>query len=225
MLGQALIKAIQFATIEITLTSLAKQSTISSDVTKLLISGIISGFISSFVVSPIELLKIRMQAQNRFTVNKKGNETHHLMYKNEIDCAEWVVKNEGWVSLFTHGLVITIIREIPSFAIYFSVYGLLARSSLNAVLGDHISSLLFGAVAGWAMWIPTYPIDIVKTIEQVQSREKKNEMLTWKQIAAELYRTGGTRAFFEGLEPKLARAGIKHAVTFWCYEVIMKILR
>jgi solute carrier family 25 carnitine/acylcarnitine transporter 20/29 len=77
------------------------------------------------------------------------------------------------------------------------------------------------------MWIPTYPIDVVKTIEQVQARERNTvkELLTWRQITAKLYQAGGVGAFFEGLEPKLARAAIKHAVTFWCYEIFMKLMR
>lgn len=226
MLGQALIKAIQFATNEFTLSWLAQHSKISSHVYMLLISGVLSGLVSSFVVSPVELLKIRMQAQNKRTAKTSdGNAMQTLTHNNEIDCARWVIKNEGWMSLLTHGLWITIIREIPSFAIYFAVYGWLAKSSLAIILGNHIAPLVFGAIAGWAMWIPTYPIDIVKTIEQVQVKNHENDMLSWREIASKLYKTGGFKTFFEGLEPKLARAAIKHAVTFWCYEVIMKILR
>jgi hypothetical protein len=34
-------------------------------------------------------------------------------------CSRWIIKNKGLLSLFTHGLWITIIRGIPSRAIYF----------------------------------------------------------------------------------------------------------
>ena len=142
-----------------------------------------------------------------------------------------MIKNEGWKALFCHGLWITIIREIPSFAFYFMAYGILAKSAMADILGGHAAPLIFGAMAGWAMWIPTYPIDIVKTIEQAQTIEKnkngtnRNEVLNSRQITAKLYRSGGIRAFFDGLEPKLARAAVKHAVTFWVYEVIMGFLR
>ena len=226
MIGQAIIKAILFATNELTLSWLAMHSTIQSIVVKMTISGILSGLVSSFVTSPIEMVKIRMQAQNKHASKKNDDEKNPpLIYNNEIDCARWIIRNEGLMFLFTHGLWITIIREIPSFAIYFVVYGWLARSSAALHLGGHAAPLLFGAIAGWAMWIPTYPIDIVKTLEQVQTIEKGNEMLTWRKITAKLYKSGGSKVFFEGLEPKLARAAIKHAVTFWCYEVMMKILR
>lgn len=223
MLGQAIIKAIQFATNEFTLSWLERNSSIKSTIVKMTISGVLSGLVSSFVVSPVELVKIRMQAQNK-VASKNNHANESFIYNNELDCARWVIKNEGWTTLFTHGLWITIIREIPSFAIYFVVYGWLARSSLAASLGDHVAPLLFGAIAGWAMWVPTYPIDIVKTIEQIQTRENSKDIFTWREITGKLYRAGGISAFFEGLKPKLARAAIKHSVTFWSYELMMKIL-
>ncbi|KAL7552104.1 hypothetical protein ACHAWF_015316 [Thalassiosira exigua] len=227
MVGQAVIKAIQFAVNEISFLWLEKYSTIHSNIMKMAISGTLAGLLSSFVVSPVELVKIRMQAQNKASSNKKDDDASSLVYDNELDCAQWIVTNEGWRALFFHGLGITIIREIPSFAFYFVAYGLLARSAMADLLGGHAAPLIFGAMAGWAMWIPTYPIDIVKTIMQVQTREKgkKKDLLSSRQITAKLYRSGGVRAFFDGLEPKLARAAVKHAVTFWIYEILMGFLR
>ena len=45
------------------------------------------------------------------------------------------------------------------------------------------------------------------------------------QVTAKLYQNGGVKAFFDGLEPKLVRAAVKHAVTFWVYEIVMNMLR
>ena len=225
MIGQAFIKAIQFAVNEITFLWLEKQSNIQSNIIKMALAGTLAGLLSSFVVSPVELVKIRMQSQDKKSADKKDDNTP--VYDSELDCATSIVRDEGWRALFFHGLVITIIREIPSFAFYFVAYGLLAQSAMAELLGGHAAPLIFGAMAGWAMWVPTYPIDIVKTIEQAQTREKgkTKELLNWRQITAKIYRSGGLRAFFDGLEPKLARAAVKHAVTFWCYEVIMGFLR
>lgn len=232
MIGQALIKSIQFAVNEITFLWLEKNTTIQSNLIKMAIAGTLAGLLSSFVVSPIELVKIRMQSQNKAVDKKKKDDDARdaEVFNNEIDCVRWMVKNEGWRALFCHGLWITIIREIPSFAFYFVAYGMLAKSPIADILGGHAAPLLFGAMAGWAMWIPTYPIDIVKTIEQAQTTEKvdgkkKKDVLNSRQITAKLYRAGGLRGFFDGLEPKLARAAVKHAVTFYVYEVLMGFLR
>ena len=228
MIGQAIIKAIQFAVNEMTFVYLENHSSIQSNIIKMAIAGTLAGLISSFVVSPVELVKIRMQAQSKPSKIKKDDDVRDSpSFNNEIDCARWMIQNEGLRTLFCHGLGITIIREIPSFAFYFVAYGLLARSDLADILGGHAAPLIFGAIAGWAMWIPTYPIDIVKTIVQVQTTktDAKKELLSSWQVSKKLYRAGGLKAFFDGLEPKLARAAVKHAVTFWVYELLMKFLR
>ena len=261
MIGQAAIKSIQFAVNEITLLYLETNANLKSNVLKMAIAGTLAGLLSSFVVSPIELVKIRMQAQNKSAAMKKDDKhqdsddngcVSSQVYSNDFECAKYLIKHEGWKALFFHGLGITIIREIPSFAFYFVAYGLLARSSFASVLGNHAAPLIFGkshhcidrfivssfhrfvpaltllalpgALAGWAMWIPTYPADIVKTLVQVQD-STKNKMLGPMQITTKLYRSGGVKAFFDGLEPKLVRAAVKHAVTFWVYEIVMNILR
>jgi len=229
MVGQAVIKAIQFAVNEISYLWLEKYSGIKSDVIKMVMGGILAGFVSSFVVSPVELVKIRMQSQNKLSTNTKDGDaaTPSLVYSNSLECTRWIVKHEGWTKLFSHGLGMTMLRETPSYVFYFVAYGLLAKSGMASLLGRHAAPLLFGAIAGWAMWIPTYPIDIVKTLVQVQTRVKgsQKEMLNSRQITAKIYQAGGVRSFFDGLEPKLARAAVKHGVTFWVYEILMGFLR
>jgi len=227
MIGQAVIKAVQFAVNEMAFLWLEKHSTINN-VAKMAIAGILAGLISSFAVSPIELVKIRMQSQNKLSINREGDQNEPTpVFENEFDCIRWIVNHEGWKKLFFHGLGITIVREIPSYVFYFVAYGLLAKSVMADLLGGNAAPLIFGAMAGWAMWVPTYPADLVKTRLQIQTRLKGNrkEMLNSRQITANIYRSGGVRAFFEGLQPKLVRAAVKHAVTFWVYEVFMGFLR
>ena len=228
MIGQAVIKSVQFAVNEIALLYMETNAIVQSNLLKMAIAGTLAGLLSSFVVSPIELVKIRMQAQNKSAQKTKegqdnNNKISPQVYSNDFECAKYLIKHEGWRALFCHGLGITFIREIPSFAFYFVAYGLLARSSFATQLGNHAAPLVFGALAGWAMWIPTYPFDIVKTLVQVQ--DSKNKLIGPTQLTAELYRSGGFKAFFDGLEPKLVRAAVKHAATFWVYEIVMNMLR
>ena len=76
-----------------------------------------------------------------------------------------------------------------------------------------------GALAGMACWIPVYPIDVVKTM--VQNTEGGTEVSSWA-VAAQIYKTGGVGAFFDGLTPKMLRAALNHSVTFYLYDVIMR---
>jgi hypothetical protein len=67
------------------------------------------------------------------------------IYANELECIQAVLKNEGWMGLFSRGLGPTLAREVPSYAIYFVVYGVLMQTTLADGLGS-AAPLLFGAV-------------------------------------------------------------------------------
>ncbi len=43
---------------------------------------------------------------------------------------------------------------------------------------------------------------------------------TW-QVMQDLYAAGGVGAFYDGITPKLLRAAVFHAVTFWVYDTIL----
>lgn len=66
-------------------------------------------------------------------------------YSDELQCIQAVLKNEGWTGLFSRGLGPTLAREVPSYAIYFVVYGVLMQSEMAGRL-EGIAPLIFGAV-------------------------------------------------------------------------------
>jgi Mitochondrial carrier protein len=56
----------------------------------------------------------------------------------------------------------------------------------------------------------------VKTI--VQNTE--GDEISSIQVVREIYESGGIGAFFDGLTPKMLRAAVNHAVTFWVYDLV-----
>jgi Mitochondrial carrier protein len=56
----------------------------------------------------------------------------------------------------------------------------------------------------------------VKTI--VQNTE--GDEIPSIQVVKELYESGGIGAFFDGLTPKMLRAAVNHAITFWVYDLV-----
>lgn len=65
-------------------------------------AGILAGFVNSFVISPIELVKWRLQMQSDWKEN--------WFYKGPIHCAKKIVRMEGAKVLMTSGLTATIFR-------------------------------------------------------------------------------------------------------------------
>ena len=212
MAGQALIKALAFSANTYALNQLnssdfvAEHAEMFPAIFILILAAAFSGFVTSFVVAPVERVKVMMQAQS-------GPDA----YANELECVNAVLQKEGITGLMSRGLSTTIAREVPSYCIYFVVYGVLMATPLFIWM-DKLAPLVAGALSGMACWIPVYPIDVVKTLEQ--NTEGDHEQTTF-EIAKELYTEGGAGAFFDGLTPKMLRAAVNHAVTFYLYELVM----
>lgn len=214
MAGQALIKALAFSANTCALLYLEQyKSLYLGSFGVLLVAACFSGFITSFLVTPVERIKLMMQANPQYT--------------NELDCASAVLRTEGLKGLMVRGLGPTLVREVPAYGIYFVVYGLFMETPLADVLGQ-FAPLLFGALSGMACWIPTYPIDVVKTLvqnteggEEEGGGKKKSSM----DVAIEIYQEGGFGAFYNGITPKLLRAAINHSVTFYVYGLVMNSMK
>ncbi len=71
-------------------------------------------------------------------------------------------------------------------------------------------------------WLPVYPVDVVKSL--VQNTEGEVGTTSSIDVARKLYREGGVAAFFDGLTPKMVRAGVNHAITFWLYEICIGVI-
>jgi solute carrier family 25 carnitine/acylcarnitine transporter 20/29 len=51
------------------------------------------------------------------------------------------------------------------------------------------------------------------------AKKEKENMLT---VAKSLYKKYGINIFFDGLAPKMYRAAVNHAVTFFVYDLLMR---
>lgn len=121
----------------------------------LISAAALSGLAASFLVCPIERVKILMQAGD-------GSE------ENGLSVLFSIVRSEGLSNLFHKGLLATIAREVPSYALYFVVYSYM--SELLIGWGPILQPLIAGGLSGMASWLPVYPIDVVKTGVQMSDR-------------------------------------------------------
>eukprot|EP01129_Flabellula_baltica_P001062 TRINITY_DN1097_c0_g1_i1.p1 TRINITY_DN1097_c0_g1~~TRINITY_DN1097_c0_g1_i1.p1 ORF type:complete len:200 (-),score=29.78 TRINITY_DN1097_c0_g1_i1:71-670(-) len=175
-------------------------------VLKYFLSGAISGSVACLVNTPSDCAKIRLQTG-------EGN------YQGTFDCFKKTIIREGIRGLY-HGLKITMLRDIPGFAVYFGIYGM-GKDLLKGKSGETslFKTILAGGIAGVLSWTFYYPIDVVKTNIQKDCTRK-----TIKQTATQLYRSGGASIFYRGLKPTVMRAFLVNATVFVLYEKVMQIL-
>ena len=183
-----------------------------------LLSGVFAGFCSSFMISPIELIRIKLQVQGNSTTNK---------YNGTVDCATQIYRYDGFKGIY-QGFCSSLLRECPAFAFYFGVYETLMQKSIikygkksDVPLGY---SILYGAVSGIMLWTITFPFDVIKSRIQADdpaNRKYKNIMSTFHII----HRDSGIGGFFKGIVPCLVRAPIGNGLTFLTFEYVSKKLK
>jgi hypothetical protein len=163
------------------------------------ISGGISGFTASFVVTPYERLKILYQTDTNYKLS---------------------VKNVSIGYLFS-GLSATFYREVPGFAIYFSVYNFLKDKTKLYYSRDinMLESFIYGGFSGAFSWLFIYPQDRIKT--HIQS---SNVPISLKDGIKDILNDGGIRGLYRGFQFAIMRAVPLHATAFMVNELCNKHL-
>ncbi len=104
--------------------------------------GSIAGAFGAFMVYPIDLVKTRMQ-------NQRSQRVGEMLYKNSIDCAKKVVKNEGFKGLYS-GVLPQLIGVAPEKAIKLTVNDIVRGHFSNKNTGEiwWPHEILAGGMAG-----------------------------------------------------------------------------
>ena len=174
-------------------------------------AGAISGAIIAHILTPAELIKVRMQAG---------------MYTSTWDCIRSSVSTEG-VGVLFRGHAATLAREIPGTAVWLGTYETLVNLAasdgrLRSEL-SHVELIGAGAAAGVAYWAIPFPIDTVKTVMQAASPTAGTPP-SMLQTAAAVYKAGGLRGFYRGLLPSLVRGAPGSAAILYTTELIQRML-
>ncbi len=140
-------------------------------------------------------------------------------YASPAACVARLVESDGYDGLMFRGMGATAFREVPSYTLYFVAFEYVKSICLAfPVIPASLVPLLGGAAAGVASWVPVYPIDVVKTNIQA---EVEGGGESFVECASRLWREeGGMSPFWDGLGPKLLRAVVNHAVTFYVFELL-----
>jgi len=82
----------------------------------------------------------------------------------------------------------------------------------------------YGGLAGEALWLSSYPFDVIKSKMQTDGFGKEQRYKTMRDCFAQTYRGEGLRGFWRGIVPTLLRAMPVSAGTFATVELAMRAL-
>ena len=184
-------------------------------------AGAISGAITSFVLTPVELIKCKLQVQLEGQISRKNK----AIVPGPLALVESVYRAEG-VRGFWRGQLGTFFRESGGSAAWFGAYeyvtSVLRESHSVSQKNSSSDMLLAGACAGMSYNLVLFPADTVKSRMQTARDvvEESTVRLRFWQVASVMWKHGGLRAFYRGCGITTLRAAPSSAIIFLLYETI-----
>ncbi|KAI9337023.1 mitochondrial carrier domain-containing protein [Zopfochytrium polystomum] len=196
-----------------------------------LLAGSVARTIATSLVSPVELIKTRIQSTSSVSTSSSA--------WLEVSA---IIRSAGWRSLWK-GVGPTLWRDVPFSGIYWIGYERLKVLFTDAVLqarrtdptlssAERLStSFLAGSLAGSFAALCTNPFDVAKTLQQTalaESRHEKSETsnrgLLQKpsglgQALVGVIQRDGWQGLFRGLSPRVARVAPACGVMISSYEL------
>jgi solute carrier family 25 carnitine/acylcarnitine transporter 20/29 len=196
-----------------------------------MIAGMFAGFVNSLVLSPIELVKCRLQLQEE-SKNK-------AYYKGSMDCVRKIIRDEGVRNGLFKGMLSTIFREVPCYAGQFGAYCATKKmlANLKGVSENQLGpldQLIAGGTGGLFCWLSSYPQDVIKTRLQVSRSGIYHKFMIGRfsipdggiiSCSKAIYQAEGVRGFWQGFSACASRAVIANALMFVAYEHAQKKYR
>jgi solute carrier family 25 2-oxodicarboxylate transporter 21 len=199
-------------------------------VTSSFFAGLFSGIPESLIVTPTQVVKVRLQSKDYLG-----------RYKNTVDCFRQIIRDEGILAL-TGGLVPTFYRNCVWNSIYFATMPLLKSivpepkeilsnpSPQNLYIADKALTLVTGFFGAIFATCFNAPFDVVKSRVQSQMRPtggSAGEVLKYRgtfQTLFLIYREEGLAACYKGFKPKAIRMGLGGAVAMFTFEILAALL-
>ena len=177
-------------------------------------SGAIAGIANTFLSSPIEHVRIRLQTQPHGHQNQ--------LYRGPIDCIRQLSSQHGLGHGLYRGSTVTLLREAQAYGVWFLTFEYLMQSDAfrNHLRRQDISSwkvAFYGGLAGEALWIASYPFDVVKSKMQTDGFGHQMRYPTMRHTFRSVWAADGFIGFWKGIGPTLLRAMPVSAGTFAVY--------
>ncbi|RKF59545.1 Succinate/fumarate mitochondrial transporter [Erysiphe neolycopersici] len=229
--------AIRFTSFEAYKRWLSEKNTGNVSNQAIFMAGLAAGVTEAVaVVTPMEVLKIRLQAQN----HSMADPLDIPKYRNAAHALYTVLKEEGLSALY-RGVSLTAVRQGSNQAVNFTAYTYLKdvlqkrRNAHETSYGTLISkqsnilpayqTTLIGLISGALGPFSNAPIDTIKTRLQKSPAELgQGAIHRIALITRDMWQREGISSFYKGITPRIMRVAPGQAVTFTVYEALKEIL-
>lgn len=177
-----------------------------------LLCGGLARTASATVISPMELLRTRLQSATH--QGKNASESFREVTQGIRD----MVRTNGVRTLW-RGLSLTLWRDVPFSAVYWLGYEETKRNLTNSgVTSPFLQSFLSGGISGTFAAFLTTPFDVAKTKRQIIERETDAAQSIWRMMTT-IRAEEGVRGLWRGLVPRCLKVSPACAIMISSYEI------
>ena len=216
-------------------------------ITGLVVAGAIAGACTSCVLTPIELVKCKLQVQNvgsyipgtttllppspssktkRTPIATASLHTStKLTHAGPLSLILQIYRAQG-IAGFWRGQMGTFLRETGGSAAWFGTYEYVSSFLKSYRRQTEIPAqdlMLSGACAGMAYNLVLFPADSIKSRMQTDTISEGRVSRGFWEVGREMWRYGGISVFYRGCLITVLRAAPSSAVIFWTYENLRRI--
>ncbi|KAE9610184.1 putative mitochondrial carrier protein [Lupinus albus] len=181
-----------------------------------LFAGGMAGAVAQMAIYPMDLIKTRLQ-----TCASEGGRVPKL---SRLTKDIWV--HEG-PRAFYRGLVPSLLGMIPYAGIDLTAYDTLKDMSKRYLLDSEPGPLVqlgCGTISGAVGATCVYPLQVIRTRLQAQSRNSSNAYKGMSDVFWKTLKDEGFRGFYKGLVPNLLKVVPAASITYMVYESMKKNL-
>ncbi|KAI9859448.1 MAG: hypothetical protein M1824_003789 [Vezdaea acicularis] len=194
------------------------------------------------VVTPMEVVKIRLQAQ----FHSMSDPLDIPKYRNAAHAAYTVVKEEGIGALY-RGVSLTALRQGSNQAVNFYAYTEFKAALQNFQPLYHdkelpaYQTMVCGLISGAMGPLSNAPIDTISTylldnlamisltrietrLQRTPAEPGETALTRVVNIAKNMFKQEGAKAFYKGITPRVMRVAPGQAITFTVYEFLKEKL-
>lgn len=199
---------------------LRDNSPISHPVFTPLIAGGFARTLAATVVSPLELVKTRLQSVS----SSSRSEALKMVVRGMRE----MIASQGILSLW-RGLVLTLWRDVPFSAIYWTAVEIIRdKMSSTEYFQTHpenkfLESFTAGCIGGSIAAICTSPFDVGKTRRQVGHHYSTSSKMGMVSLLKAIVKNEGIPALFVGSIPRVLKIGPACAIMITSYETGKRI--
>lgn len=196
-----------------------------------LIAGSIAGVSVLPFTHPFELVRVRMALKTK----------HSRTQPNLVSVFRGIYKEPtpyprslGGITNFYRGFVVTFVGTVPYRGGIFLVWETLnsqIRQKLSPSVHEanrHKIHLVVGAIAGTTSQIVTYPLEVIRRIQQASGHGSNGSRMisspSFRKTALDVWRTAGWRGFYAGLGIGLIKQVPMHSISLSVWQAAKRIL-